>query len=162
MPQRVELADKYGVPYDADNPVPTSASVDTTGLALEATQQDILTELQGQATSIPHFALDTATDLTRAFDDGSTAAEESLVAAVASQTTRVHRIIAQAAGACNIELRDGSAGTVLRKLVFPAAGAYVLEFDPRPYAKTTANTALYWYRSAAVACSIEIDYVTSA
>lgn len=115
-----------------------------------------------QATSIPHFALDTTSDLTRAYDDGSTAAEESLIGAVSGQTTRVHRIVASADAACNIELRDGSGGTVLRKLHFPAAGAYTLDFDPRPWAKTTANTALYWARSAAVACTIEIDYVTSA
>lgn len=114
------------------------------------------------AKSLPSHELDATTDLTRVFDDGSTAAEESLVTATASQTTRVHRIIATAAGACNIEFRDGSAGSVLRKLVFPAAGAYVLEFDPRPYITTSTNTALYWYRSAAVACSVEVDYVKSA
>lgn len=165
MPQRVELADKYGAAIDSSNPVPVSGTVTgaaSAELATEATLDLVLAELEEAATAIPHFALDAASDLTRAYDDGSTAAEESLVSATASQTTRVHRIVATAAGACNIELRDGSAGTVLRKLVFPAAGAYVLDFDPRPWVKTTANTALYWYRSAAVACTIEIDYVKSA
>jgi hypothetical protein len=112
--------------------------------------------------SQPSEALNATSDLTRAYDDGATAAEESLVSATASQTTRVHRIVATADAACDIELRDGSAGTVLRKLHFPAAGAYVLDFNARPWAKTTANTALFWARSAAVACTIEIDYVKSA
>lgn len=151
------------------NPLPVLASIDTGDLATDASVQDVTAEVAGlradlavPASSVPHEALDATSDLTRVYDDGSTAAEESLVGATASQTTRVHRIIATADAACNIELRDGSGGTVLRKLHFPAAGGYVLDFNARPWAVTTANTALYWYRSAAVACTIEADYVKSA
>lgn len=167
MPQRVELADKYGVAIDDTNPVPVDGTLVVTGasaaeLATEATLASIDTTLATPATSIPHFATDAASDMTTVFDDGSTAAEESLVSATASQTTRVYRAKVTAAGACTVYLRNGSAGTILRRWVFPAAGAYDEPFDPRPYAVTGANTALYWERSAAVSCSIEIDYIKSA
>lgn len=104
----------------------------------------------------------TTSSFTRAYDDGSTAAEESLVSATASQTTRVYRAKVTAAGACYVRLLSGSGGTELRRWTFPAAGAYVDVFDGQPYAVTGTNTALYWDRSAAVACTIEIDYVKSA
>lgn len=123
---------------------------------------EVLTELQTTPDELPKTPAMAATDFTRAFGSGSTVAEASLVAAVASQTTKVYEIRATTAGAGYIELRDGSAGTVLRRIDFPAAGAWELRFRERPYAKTTANTALYWYRSAAVAMTIEIDYITSA
>jgi hypothetical protein len=123
--------------------------------------ESIDTTLSTPATSIPHFATDATSDLTRAYDDGSTAAEESLVAATASQTTRVYSAKVSAAGACFVRLLNGSAGTELCRWTFPAAGAYDEAFDPRPIAVTGANTALYWERSAAVACTIEIRYIKS-
>lgn len=168
MPAIVELADKYGVKYDTDNPVPVSATIDTTGLATSANQDTAITHLEAielaletPASSIPHGALDATSDLTRVYDDGSTAAEESLVAAVSGQTTRVYEIRATSAGAGYIELRNGSGGAVLRRITFPAAGAWEYSFRSRPYAVTGTNTALYWYRSAAVAMTIEAEYVTA-
>lgn len=109
----------------------------------------------------PHVALDATSDLTRVFDSGSTSAEASLVTATASQTTRVHRIVCTAAAAGYIELRNGAGGGVLWRADFPAAGGWDFAFDPRPYAVTSTNTALYWYRSAATAMTIQLHYVKS-
>ena len=140
--------------------------VDTNGapsdLMLETTGQDILTALETPATELPKTPLMTTSDLTRVFDSKSTLAEDSLVSATASQTTRVYALTVTSAGAGYIELRDGSAGTVLMRIDFPAAGAYVFDVNSRPWAKTTANTALFWYRSAAVAMTIQAYYVKSA
>lgn len=167
MPNPVQINHPDGTPVSSVAPLPTT-SLGTGGveLATEETLGDAVTELEEISTalttpaaSIPHFGLDATTDLTRAYDDGSTAAEESLVGATASQTTRVHRAKVTAGGACYVTLLSGAGGTELRRWTFPAAGAYVDTFDPRPYAITGTNTALYWARSAAVACTIEIDYV---
>jgi len=122
----------------------------------------ILTELQTAAISVPHEALDTTTDLTHAFSTSSASGEVSLVTATASQTTRLHRFTITAAAATVIELRDGAAGTALRTIEFPAAGAYVFDFSARPYAKTTANTALMRNSTVATKVTIDFEYVKSA
>jgi hypothetical protein len=176
-----------GAPVSTENPVPvtvvsgggggagTSDTTEATQLlvktavetiandgATEATQADILAALETQATSIPHEALDATTDLTVVSGTRSTSGETSLVGATASQTTRVHEILVTAAGAVTVSLLDGSGGTVLRKMVFPDKGGIHRKFRARPYAKTTANTALYFSTNAAVQVDIEIDYVKSA
>lgn len=122
----------------------------------------ILSELQSQATSVPHEALDTTTDLSRVFDTSSASGERTLVTATASQTTRGYRMIVTAAGATVIEFRDGAGGSAMLTLEFPAAGAYVLDFSARPYFKTTANTALVRNSTAAVKVTVTLDYVKSA
>lgn len=122
----------------------------------------IETSLGTPATELPKTPLMTTSDLTRVFDSGSTVAEASLVSATASQTTKGYIITVTSAGAGYIELRDGSAGTVLMRIDFPAAGGWVFDLNERPWVKTTANTALYWYRSAAVAMTIDLRYVKSA
>lgn len=132
------------------------------GLATEATLEDVLTVLETPAAALPQTPLLTTSDLTRAFDDASTVGEDSLVSASALQTTRGYIITVTSAGAGYIELRDGSAGTALMRIDFPAAGGWVFDLNERPWVKTTANTALYWYRSAAVAMTIDLRYVKSA
>ena len=131
-------------------------------LATEATQLDILTELQTVPTSIPHFATDTTSDLTYGFSSSSASGEVSLVTATASQTTRVYKAVVTAAAATVIELRDGAAGTALWTIEFPAAGAYVFDFDPRPWAKTTANTALIRNSTVATKVTVAFWYIKSA
>jgi hypothetical protein len=132
------------------------------GDASESTQQEILAELQTPVESVPHEALDATTDLSHSYSTSSASGEVSLVAATASQTTRVHRMVISAAGATTIELRNGASGTALRTIEFPAAGAYVFDFSSRPYLVTTANTALMRNSSAAVKVTVELDYVKSA
>ena len=157
-----ESATGASIPVTPDAPFPVTIPDASIGLlATEATQVEIRDELQTAATDIPHFALDATSDLSRVYGSGSTVAEASLVAAVSGQTTRVHKLRITSAGAGYVEFRDGSAGTVLELFPFPAAGAYVIDFDPRPLFKTSANTALYWYRSAAVAMTVTAHYVTS-
>jgi hypothetical protein len=135
---------------------------DSVDLATEATQLDVLAELQTVPTSIPHFATDTTSDLTYGFSSSSSSGEVSLVTATASQTTRVYKAVVTAAAATVIEIRDGAAGTALWTIEFPAAGAYVFDFDPRPWAKTTANTALIRNSTVATKVTIAFWYIKSA
>lgn len=135
---------------------------DQADLATEATQLDVLAELQTVPTSIPHFATDTTSDLTYGFSSSSASGEVSLVTATSAQTTRVYKAVVTAAAATVIELRDGASGTALWTIEFPAAGAYVFDFDPRPWAKTTANTALIRNSTVATKVTIAFWYIKSA
>lgn len=147
----------------SDDPVVSALStLNTVAAAIQTATEGTEANTGTAITGLPRFDLEATSDLTRTFGSGSTAAEASLVAAVVGQTTRVHRLTATMAGAGYITLLNGSAGTELFRLTFPAAGAYVIDFDPRPYAVTSANTALYWARSAAVASTIQVWTVTSA
>jgi hypothetical protein len=159
----VEVADEDG------KRLPVEATLDPTGLATEAQLdtanahlEQIEAALEAPASAIPHGALDATSDLDVARDDGSTVGEEVLVAASVGEVTRVYEARVTSKGAGYVELRDGAGGTVLRRLTFPAAGSWELQFRSRPYAVTSANTALYWYRSAAVEMTIEVDFETAA
>jgi len=140
----------------------TSAGPDGEALATEATQEAVLEALQTEATSIPHFALDATSDLTYVFSSSSASGEVSLVTATASQTTKAYRMVITAAAATVIELRDGASGTALWSIEFPAAGAYVFDLNSRPWAKTTANTALMRNSTVATKVTIALWYVKSA
>ena len=70
---------------------------DQADLATEATQLDVLAELQTVPTSIPHFATDTTSDLTYGFSSSSASGEVSLVTATSAQTTRVYKAVVTAA-----------------------------------------------------------------
>jgi hypothetical protein len=137
-------------PVDSDNPMPVS-------------DPELLAAMQTEATSIPHFALDTTSDLSYVFSTGSASGERAaIVSATASQTTRVHRLVITAAAATVIELRDGASGAALWSIEFPAAGAYTFDFDPRPWAKTTANTALIMNSTVATKVTLAVWYVKAA
>lgn len=144
------------------NPLPVSATVSTTGLATSAKQDDLLTALTTPATELPKTPLMPTSDLANSFNSSSASTTRELVAATASQTTRVHQIVASAAGATTLEFKDGSGGTTLFTLEFPAAGAYVLDFTERPYLKTSANTALHVISSNAVKTTVTVRRITSA
>ncbi len=157
----VATVDLAGVQYQKvviANPS-TGASED---LSEGSSLGDVVTALTTPATSIPHFATDTTSDLTHGFSSSSSSGERTLVAAVSSQTTRIYRMTLSAAAATVIELRDGASGTALKTIEFPAAGAYVYDFDPRPYCKTTANTALILNSTVATKTTIDFGYLTSA
>lgn len=125
--------------------------------------EDIRTASEATVSTLPKRPLETATGLTHAFSTGSASGERAaLVSATASQTTRVHRITVTAGAATVVELRDGASGTALKTFEFPAAGAYVFDFDERPYAITTANTALILYSSVATKVTADFDYIKSA
>lgn len=139
------------------------------GDASEATLQLILTEI-GDTNTLLGTTVDTlaetplmaASDLTGHNVSRTGAGETSMVAAVASQTTRVHAYAVTVPGAGTVEIRSGASGTVLRKHIFPAAGGLERNHRERPYGKTGANTALMFYWSGSGEAHIDFDYVTSA
>lgn len=161
--------DTSAMPWNEVLRLAANALLNGSGDASEATLRDaadslttIATALTTTATSIPHFGLDTTSDLTHAFVTSSSSGEQDMVTATASQTTRLHRFTITAAAATVVELRDGASGTALKTIEFPAAGAYTYDFDPRPYAKTTANTKLVRNSTVATKVTIDFEYIKSA
>lgn len=132
-----------------------------TGAATEATLLDIEAALNTPATQLPKTPLLDPTDLLYVFNSSSASTTRSLVAAVASQTTRGYRMAVSAAAATTLTFTDGSGGATLYTVEFPAAGAYVFDLDSRAYFETTANTALHVISSAAVKTTVALYYVTS-
>lgn len=141
-------------------------NVDSSGtavdLATEATLLDVLTALETPATALPPTPLMTTSDMLHGNVSRTGAGETEMVNQVSGQTTKLYMYALTVPGAGTVEIRDGTAGTVLRKHVFSAAGGIVLDFNSRPYAKTTANTDLTFYWSGSGEANIDFDYVTSA
>lgn len=156
-------ADSLGVTLSTEQ----DAKLDSilTALAdLDTSLGNIDTTLATPATDIPHFAPDATADLSTVTDSLSASGEASLVGATASQTTRVYRghITNSTDIAVTVSLLDGSGGTVLRHWILPGKGAWDILFDPRPYAITSTNTALYWSIDATADVDITLDYIKSA
>ena len=141
-------------------------NVDSTGaavdLATETTLDAVLTALETPAAELPPTPLLATTDLTHAFVTSSSSGEQDMVTATASQTTKLYAFTITAAAATVVEIRDGAAGTALRTIEFPAAGAYVFDLRERPWAKTTANTKLVRNSTVATKVTIDFDYVKGA
>jgi hypothetical protein len=154
----VSAADAVVV-VNADGTIATPAS--------DATQQLMLTELQNidsavstPVSELPPPALSTTKRLARAVASSSTATTTSLVSATASQTTRLHRAIISCAGACLVELLDGT--TNAKTIRFPGSGVAILDFAAEPWVITSVNTALQFKTSAAVQVDVDVEYVKSA
>jgi hypothetical protein len=126
----------------------------------DATGQAILTALNTPVDSMPPRQLSATKRLARAVVSSSTATTTSLVAATALQTTRVYRAVISCAGACLVELLDGT--TNAKTIRFPAAGVAILDFSEEPWVITTVNTALQFKTSAAVQVDVDVEYVKSA
>lgn len=99
-------------------------------------------------------------DLTAAVISFATTGDQVIVAAVAGQTTRVHRIRLYASAATNMAVKNG-AGATLETIQFPGAGSFVMDFATRPYWTTSVNTAFILNSSVAVTVTGRIEYATS-
>lgn len=111
-------------------------------------------------TSAADEPLWTTSDLIGARINVSASGNTVLVAAVASQTTRVHRLRLSPAASVVVQIKDGA--TVLEAFNYTTGDpAIILDFSSRPYYKTTANTALTINLSGAVQVDGRIEYVTS-
>jgi hypothetical protein len=104
----------------------------------------------------------TTSDLTRVRVNTAVAGDNTIVAAVSGQTTRIHRMKLSVAGPVIVQVKDG-AGTILEVFNFAGnGGGLVLDFASRPWYITTANTAFILNLSAAVQVDGRVEYVTSA
>lgn len=129
---------------------------------LDTALGNIDTTLATPSTDIPHFALDATLDISQAAIAFNSTSDQDIVSATASQTTRVHRLRLSFGGACTFSIYSGgSGGTLLEAIDIPAAGIYVLDFDPRPYFITATSEKLTLKTSAAVQVRGTLGYKKS-
>jgi hypothetical protein len=114
----------------------------------------------GTGTQAVGMPLWSTSDLTPARISVNTSGDNTLVAAVAGQTTRVYAIRFIAKGAVDVSIKNG-AGTILEVFPLQTGGAINLDLRDRPYYKTSANTALIIGLSAAVQVEGLVEYVRS-
>lgn len=99
-------------------------------------------------------------DLTAAVINISTATTTAIVSATASQTTRVHRVRLNVAGAQQITVQ--SASTTREVLNFTASGMLVYDFDSRPWYTTATNEALNFVTTTTAQVNGVVEYIKSA
>jgi hypothetical protein len=89
--------------------------------------------------------------VTRVTDTGGTSTAFAAFGAVASQRNYITTITVYNSSTTNgfLDLRDGTAGTVMYTIPLPALGGATINF-PVPFRQTTANTALAYDVSAAI------------
>lgn len=146
----------------ASSALPTGASTSANQTSALTKLDTLHTDLTTPATELPKTPLMGTSDLTASNVSRSGVGETSMVAATTSQTTKLYGYAVTVPGAGTVEVRDGVGGTALRKHIFPAAGGIIRDVRSRPYAKTTANTALVFYWSGTGEANIDFDYVTGA
>lgn len=93
-------------------------------------------------------------------NNSASASQLSLVAGVASQTTRIHSLRLNAPAAVTVTLKCGS--TVKEVFDLTAGGLINLPLRDRPYFKSLANEAVTLDFSAAVQVNGVIEYYTAA
>ncbi len=89
------------------------------------------------------------------------AGDNTLVAAVVGQATRVYGLRLSVAGAVDVQIKNG-AGTVLEVFHFAGnGGGVVLDLRELPFYTTSANTAFIINLSAAVQVDGVVEFCTS-
>lgn len=126
------------------------------------TLTDILTELQSSVPPEDIAVLLPTARMTLFHNARATSGETLLIAATASLTPKVYRMVVAAAGAVTVIFKDGSGGAELYRLVFPDKGAYPLPTEADPYFIGTVNTAVYFSTDAAVAVDVQVWAIKEA
>jgi hypothetical protein len=112
------------------------------------------------APTVQRDALLSASDLSPAVVSINTVATTPIVTAAAAQTTRVHRVRLNVAGAQQITVQSG--GATLEVLNFTGSGFMVYDFSSRPWYVTAVNTALNFVTSTTAQVNGVVEYVRSA
>lgn len=119
MPQRVELADKYGDPIDATNPlavvIPAGVTLDTTGLATEAKQDTAITHLAAIETAVESTAPATVKVQSAEYETVAASQTDQMMGPTGAIGDKIEAILvipsATTVGAISIE--DGATNTTV-------------------------------------------------
>ena len=91
----------------------------------------------------------------------SASGDTTLVAAVASQQTKIYKMILVCTGATAITIKDGASTSLTGAMSFGANGGFTLDFDGEPWFVGSANTNLVINSSNAVQVSGVALYIQS-
>lgn len=104
----------------------------------------------------------TLAQTTSALIDVASAGDNTLVAATAGQTIRIHKLFFVCDAAVNIYFRNGTAGAALTgTMKFGAGGSMVLDFDTDPWFVTSAGNAFVVNLSGAYGIRGKLHYTKS-
>lgn len=141
------LRTKSGLPVEDTNPLPIALR-DGNGQALDYVS----------AAPTRQSLLDPS-DLSRTIVNTASSGDNTIVAAVSGQTTRVHRMRLYSVSAITIIVKRGS--TTLETILIAAGGWFSLEFSERAHYKTGNNEAFILNLSGATQVHGVVEYVTS-
>lgn len=147
-----------GTPHDSvdsGNPLPLGAKAETSPKGITLVADGDRTRLYADADGILMVKLNTSNaDLIseRIADTSGTSTAFTNFSAVASTYNYVTAVSAfnSSAGACYVDIRDGTAGSVLYTLYLPAGGGCVIPAGTTPLFRSSANTALAYDVSGAI------------
>lgn len=133
-------------------------SLTTKGGLREAAVDYVGNEFDYTGPTLVARALLNPSDLSAAVVNISSATTTAIVAAVAGQTTRVHRLRLNVGAAQQITVKDGS--TTLEVLNFTAAGFLTYDVSSRPWYTTSVNSALNFTTSTTGQVNGVVEYQT--
>lgn len=103
------------------------------------------------------FRKPTTSELAEAKIDFSTTGDNTIVAAVAAQTIRLHKIFFVVSADTNITIKDGASG-LTGVITMKAGGSFVLDMDGDPWFTCSTNTALVINQSGTAQISGRVYY----
>lgn len=135
-------------------------------LMLDSTGQDILTELQTPAASLPPPVPVASSALLSTFTnvsvDVTSATTTPLISATASQVGRIHKgFLVIGTGAQTVQFKSASTN-LTGAMSFSTGGVIILNDDIYPELKTATNEALNMVTTTAVSVAGWIQYVKGA
>lgn len=151
-------------------PIQGEFTVDTTGLALEATLQEVkaaavATQNAVESTATVAVSQDTstlkngATSLTPKFAAITSTGSGDTVALVASKKIRVLSLVIVVAGATTVKFQTGAASDLTGAMSFAANGGVSLPYNPLGWFETTSGAKLNHVLGSSVAISGALTYV---
>lgn len=152
--QRVKLGwGPQGTLNEVDTPTPLPMVPYVGATAVGATAGlPVSFQVPGQAGS----------QLVRAKIDHAANGDNAIVAGVAAQTIRIHRMFFKCDGAVNIKILDGAGGTALTgTMIFYAGEMWTLDFDGEPWFESAVAGAFVINLSAAVGIRGRVYYKQS-
>lgn len=141
---------------DSGNPVKVGAKASATlsddTMVANADRTDLTSDLDGCLLTRPQFPLGDLISEAVSNTDGSSTASTNFGATASTRNyiTAIHAFRTDAGTTpIYVDFRDGTAGSVLYRIVLPPNGGAILPAGATPYFRTTANTALAFDVSSA-------------
>lgn len=103
----------------------------------------------------------TTARLSAATIDFTSTGDNTIVAAVASQTVRVHKMFLNVSTATNITFKSGAGTSLTGAMNFPANGGIVLDFDAEPWFLAASGAAFIINQSGTAQVSGRVYYTQS-
>lgn len=115
----------------------------------------------GAGTTAVAFSPANVTPLTGTAITFAASGDNTVIAAVASQTTKVFSIFFTVAGATTITIKNGAGASLTGAMTLSTGGSFTLDMNTMPWFTTSVNTAFIINSSAAVQVSGRVYSITS-